>query len=118
MTRRAWPRSSTACASRAGHAFAASRPIVKTSAGAEAGFAHSLANQANPAATRATPLVRPPLRHKVTAPASIRDHPAAHINANVTGEEAAREKERREPAEQAVPRPTITPTARTQRRTI
>ncbi len=66
---------------------------MKTIAGAEAGFAHSLMNQANPAAMKATPRVGHPARHKVTAPASIRDHPAAHINTNVTGEDAAREKE-------------------------
>ncbi len=94
---------------------------MKTIAGADAGFAHSLMNQANPAAQSATALVRParsvrcpPWRNNVTAPVDIRDHPAAHINTNVTGEDAAREKEGASQASDAVPRPTITPTARTQ----
>ena len=76
---------------------------MNTIAGAEAGFAHSLMNQANPAARRATPLVRPPWRHKVTAPASIRDHPAAHPNTDVTGDDAAREKDGASQPSHAVP---------------
>ena len=66
---------------------------VKTIADADAGFAHSLMNQANPAAKKATPRAGPPPRHKVMAPASIRDHPAAHIKPDMPGDEAAREKE-------------------------
>ena len=54
------PPRGTACASRAGHAFAKSRPTVKTIAGADAGFAHSLKNQANPAPNSASSAVARP----------------------------------------------------------
>ena len=39
--------------------------MVKTIAGADAGFTHSAMNQPNPVAMSATPLVEPPWRHNV-----------------------------------------------------
>ena len=86
---------------------------MKTIAGADAGFAHSLKNQANPAPSKASPRC-PPSRNIVTPPVSIRDQPAAHINTNATGEDAAREKEGASQASHAVPTPTIAPRARRQ----
>ena len=60
-----------------------------------------------------------PWRHKVPAPASISDHPAAHINANVAGDDAAREKRGSEPGRATPFRGRRSrPTARTQTTTI